>query len=411
VKYGNNSQDKSIFLLLAMALILALGSLVVLRVLRSDPVEDALERAEIINILFVFEGAPDGEGRYEKPLASFVLMYSPANNRAAVIAIPGEVGLILKTIDRVDRIDSVYRSGRIAAYITEIENLLEIKIGYSLVVSRDNLVKAVDLLEGVELFNPQPVEIYEDVPLLFPSGNTVLDGDKALQFISFEIPEEDRGQPHLRRERFFMGFLKSLRERNLLLQNSQMAGAFYPLFKSELPKDSKIRLFNALAVLDLNRVSLQPVAGNYREVSGQELLFPYYDAVVIKDIVRQAQRSLSRDSAGALVERVYTVEVLNGTTTAGLASRTAELIRGFRYEVVGTGNADRNDYEKTEIIDRTGFEDVVNVFAETIRCRNIRGETAVPGLAAGSGAQRSGAGADFTLIIGRDFNGRVVTGN
>jgi anionic cell wall polymer biosynthesis LytR-Cps2A-Psr (LCP) family protein len=410
VKFINKSSDMSIFLLLAIALILAVGSFIAYQALRSDPVEDALEQKDVINILFVFEGAAGGD-RSNTPLGSFVLMYSPANNRAAVIAIPGEIGLILKSVDRVDRIDSMYRSGNPAAYITEIENLLEIKIGYSLVVPQDNLVKIVDLLEGVELFNPQPVEIYEEVPVLFPSGTIVLDGDKALQYISFEIPEEDRGQPHLRRERFFLSFLKSLGEGNSRLQNSQLARAFYPLFRSELTNDSKIRLFNALAVLDLNRINLQPVAGNYRNVSGQELLFPIYDAVVIKDIVRQAQRSLSRDSSGALVERIYTVEVLNGTTTTGLASRTAELIRGFRYEVISTGNADRNDYEKTEIIDRTRLEDVVNVFAETIRCRNIRREADIPGADTGSGAQRSGPKADFTLIIGRDFNGRVVTGN
>jgi LCP family protein required for cell wall assembly len=405
MNYGTKTRDASIFLLLGIALVLAIGSFVAFLTLRSDPVKDALERKDVLNILFVFEGAPGGENRYDKPLGSFVLMYSPSNNMAAVIAVPGETGVILKSIDRVDRIDSVYRHGSAAVYVREIENLLELKVAYSLIIEREGLVKIVDMLEGVEVFNPQPVEIYEEVPILFPSGNIVLDGDKALQYISFEIPEEDRGQVHLRRERFFLGFLKSLNEGNNRLANRQLAGAFYPLFVGGLARDSKVRLFNALSTLDSNRVNLQPVEGTYRDVSGQELLFPLYDTAVIKDIVRQAQRGLSRDSPGALMERIYTVEVLNGTTTPGLASRTAQLIRGFRYDVVNTGNAESNDYDKTEIIDRTGLPDVVNIFAETINCRNIHRDEI------GNGVQGSGQRADFTLIIGRDFNGRVVTGN
>jgi LCP family protein required for cell wall assembly len=390
---------------LGIALVLALGSFVVFLTLRSDQVKDALEGKDIINILFVFEGAPGEENRYDRPLGSFVLMYSPSNNMAAVIAIPGETGVILKSVDRVDRIDSVYRHGNAAVYVMEIESLLEINLAYSLIIEREGLIKIVDMLEGVEVFNPQPVEIYEEVPILFPSGNIVLDGDKALQYISFEIPEEDRGQVHLRRERFFLGFLKSLSMGNSRLANRQMAGAFYPLFGGGLAKEGKVRLFNALSALNSNRISLQPVEGIYRDVSGQKLLFPLYDTAVIKDIVRQAQRGLSRDSSGVLTERIYTVEVLNGTTTTGLASRTAQLIRGFRYEVVSTGNAESNDYDKTEIIDRTGLPDVVNVFAETIRCQNIHREET------GNDAQGAGPKADFTLIIGRDFNGRVVTGN
>jgi hypothetical protein len=275
----------------------------------------------------------------------------------------------------------------------------------------EKLGKIVDLMEGVELFIPQAFEVYEEVPVLFPSGNTLLDGDKAGQYIRFELDGEEPEQIYLRREQFFLGFLKSLGEKHSRLDNPQMAAAFYPLLKTEMNRLTRERLFEALSALDLNRISMQPVAGNYREVSGQDLLIPYYDGTVIKDIVRQAQRSLSQESAGALVERVFTVEVLNGTSTNGLASRTAELIRGFRYDVVSMGNADRGDYEKTEIIDRTGLEDVLAVFADTIKCKNIRYESKISEMDEGPAMRNLDYKADFTLIIGKDFNGRVVTGN
>jgi anionic cell wall polymer biosynthesis LytR-Cps2A-Psr (LCP) family protein len=403
VKRGGS--DASVFLLLAIVVILAVGGFFIFGILRSDPIEEALSGKEAMNLLFVFEGENENE-----LLGAYVLMYSPGNNRAAAVSIPGDVGMILNSANKVGRIDSVYNSRNVDNFRSEVEALLEIGINFSCIFELEKLGKIVDLLEGVEIFIPQAVEIYEETPILFPSGNTVLDGDKAKQYISFVLAEEDLEQPRLRRERFFLGLLKSFGEKNSRLENSQLAGAFYPLFKTNLNRLARERLFQALAALDIDRLSMQPVAGNYREVSEQDLLMPYYDGAVIKDIVRQAQRSLSQDDPGALVERVFTIEILNGTTTTGLASRTAELIRGFRYDVVSTGNAE-GEYEKTEIIDRTGLEEVVNVFAETIRCKNISYEAKIPEIDIGPSVRNPDFKADFTLIIGRDFNGRIVTGN
>jgi anionic cell wall polymer biosynthesis LytR-Cps2A-Psr (LCP) family protein len=389
---------------LAILGILAAGGFILFQVLRSNPIDEALADKQVINILFVLEGD-------QRPLGSYVLMYSPGNNRAAAISIPGDVGKIIRSINKVDRIDSAYNPKNIGDFVSEVESLLDLDIGYSVVFEWEKLGKIVDLMEGVELFIPQEVEVYGEVPVLFPSGNTLLDGDKAGQYIRFELAEEEPEQIYLRRERFFLGFLKSLGEKHGRLDAPQMAAAFYPLLKTDMNRLTRERLFEALSALDLSRISMQPVAGNYREVSGQDLLIPHYDGTVIKDIVRQAQRSLSQESSGALVERVFTVEVLNGTSTTGLASRTAELIRGFRYDVVSTGNAERNDYEKTEIIDRTGLEEVLAVFADTIKCKNISYESKISEIEEGPSMRNLDYKADFTLIIGKDFNGRVVTGN
>jgi anionic cell wall polymer biosynthesis LytR-Cps2A-Psr (LCP) family protein len=401
--------DASVFLVLVIVLLLAGAVFVVLNVLRSDPIEEALSGEEVINILFVFEGTD------KKPLGSYVLMFSPMNNRAAAISIPGNVGMILKTTNRVDRIDSVYQNGS-ETYCEEIESLLGLSIRYTVVFEAERLSRIVDVIEGVELFIPVRIEQFGDEPVLFSPGNTVLDGDKALQYIGFTFPEEDENAALLRRESFFLGLLESLGQKKDMFTNSSLARYFYPQLKSNMNSLTRRRLFDALALLDIDRIGIQTVAGTYREVSGQNLFMPYYDGTVIKDVARQAQRSLSQKTSGTLVERVFTVEILNGTATTGLASRTAELVRGFRYDVIATNNADRNDYEETEIIDRTGLDEVAKAFADIIRCKNLRFESKIEeDPAATEWRQEQGRGseikADFTLIIGKDFNGRVVTGN
>jgi anionic cell wall polymer biosynthesis LytR-Cps2A-Psr (LCP) family protein len=342
-------------------------------------------------------------------------MYYPATRRAAVFDIPGELGLIIHRINRVDRIDTVYDPGKITPFENEIEGLLEIDINFSLVISTGALGKIVDLIEGVEIFIPSPVEIYDkENSILFPSGAARLDGDKARLYMTYELPDEGRDMAVFRRQRFFLGLIKRLGEMNGALKNPAVSQIYQSLLSTGMNQRTRIRLFDEFAGIDTDRTNVQSVGGTIRRVSGQSLLFPDYDGSLIKEIVRQSLGGLTRQREGSLTERVFTLEVLNGTAVNGLAGRTAELLRGFGYDVISIGNAGR-DYEKTEIIDRSGYEDVVKNLGDIIRCANIRFESAIQdnpkeNLEGELTIQNFEYRSDFTLIIGRDFNGRYVSG-
>ncbi|GHV82317.1 LytR family transcriptional regulator [Spirochaetia bacterium] len=397
--------DASPFLLILIAVILGTGVFFTATALRQDPIEEALSGDRIINTLFIIEDRG-------KPLASYVLLYYPGTGKAAIFDVPGEVGLILRGINRVDRIDTLYEPQKVSPFVSEIGNLLGVDINFYVIFSAPQLAQMVDLIEGVEIFIPSPVTIYDGSnSIFFPSGLTRLDGDKARSYITYGLPNGDDDAGTFRRQRFFLRLLKRLGEQNTMLKNSSMAQLFQSLIKTSMPQRTQSRLFDELASIDTERITIQPIRGNIREVSGQNLLFPYYDGSLIKEIVRQSQSSLTRQVEGAHTERVFTVEVLNGTGTPGLARRTAELLRGFGYDVISIDNADRTDYEDTVIIDRAGFEDVVKTFAEIIRCDTIRSEAPMrDGLEAelGINFQNLEYKSDFTLIIGRDFNGRYV---
>jgi anionic cell wall polymer biosynthesis LytR-Cps2A-Psr (LCP) family protein len=398
--------DASGFLIIIILLLLAGGAAAAVYTLRSDPVEEALSLDRVINVLFVFE-------KDKKPLGSYVLMYYPSSKRAAVFDIPGDLGLIIKRINRVDRIDSIYNSQRISGFEDEIESLLGIEIGFSLLMNFENTGKIIDLLEGVELFIPAHVRIQDgDRLVLLPSGLSRMDGEKASLYLSYENPDEDREMTASRRQRFFMSFLKRLGEKNGSLNNPAAARIFQSLLDTNMRGRTRTRLFNEFAGIDIERTAIQAVRGNLREVSGQTLLLPYFDGNLIKEIVRQTLGGLTRHLEGSLSERVFTVEVLNGTVVNGLAGRTADLLSGFGYDIISTGNADNSNYQKTVIYDRSGYEEEVKSFADIIRCRNIRSEIPLPDddemeLSLQSFEYRS----DFTLILGSDFNGRYVTGN
>ena len=393
--------DSSALLLVVIAFLLAAGIVFAVFSLRHDPIEESLAGDRVLNTLFVIESG-------DKPLCSYVLMYNPATKRAAFFYIPGSLGRLIQRINRVDRIDTVYDTRRITPFQNEVERLLGIDISFAFVITLENLGKITDLIEGVEVFIPSLVNEYHDGYILFPLGVNSLDGDKARVYITYELPEESGELINSRRQHFFMRFIRRLGEQNQFLNNPQTSQLFNSLLRSGTNQRTRKRLFDEFSGINADRVSMQAVRGNIREVSGQHLIIPHWDGNLIKEIVLQTLGGL-RTAENLMGDRIFTVEILNGTGVSGLAGRTAELFRGFGYDVISIDNADRSDYEKTLIIDRSGYQEIVRAFGEVIRCRNIRFDSpdhANPEI--DLVVQNFEYLSDFTLIIGKDFNGRYV---
>ena len=395
--------DASLILLALIIVILLLGIVFSAVTFRSNPVMDALASNRLLNVLYVIE-------ENKMPVSAYVLMYYSATKRAAIFDIPGDIGLLLPKINRYDRIDRLYEPNRLSSYQNEIEKLLGIEINFSIIITKENLVSVIDLLEGVEIFIPSPVSYRDENGIvLFPSGMTILDGDKASLYATYSLPDEESDMKSFRRQRFFLSFLNRQIERNEYLKNPDAAKLYYSLFKTGMNQRTLAYLYDEFVNINTERTYIYSVSGTLRQVSGQTLIFPHYDGALIKDIVRQTLGSLTRDVED---ERTFTVEVLNGTAINGLAGRTADIIRGFGYDVISVKNADRNDYSETVITHFSGDANMVREFAEIIRCRNIRSEFITPDeIEENMLNQSSENRADVTLLIGRDFDGRYVTGN
>jgi anionic cell wall polymer biosynthesis LytR-Cps2A-Psr (LCP) family protein len=397
--------DASILLLALIILLLVFGIIFSITVFRSNPVEDALSANHVINVLFVIEDQ-------KMPVSAYVLMYYPVTKRAAIFDIPGDLGLLIAKINRVDRIDRVYDPVRIGSYQSEIEKLLGIEINFSFVITKENLVSVVDILEGVEIFIPSPVSYREGGKIiLFPSGMTVLDGDKASLYATYSLPHEDGEMEVFRRQRFFLGLFNRRIQMNEKLNNPQAAKLNHSFFRTGMNQRAMTLLFNEFVHIDTDRTNVQSVGGNLREVSGQLLVIPHWEGNLVKEVVRQTLGTLTREIEDYLIDSALTVEVLNGTDINGLAGKTAEMLRNFGYDVISIGNADRSNYESTVIIQRSGDDAMVKSFADIIRCSNIRREIMPNDPENETAVQSVEYKADITLLIGRNFNGRYVTGN
>ena len=155
--------------------------------------------------------------------------------------------------------------------------------------------------------------------------------------------------------------------------------------------------------MDSESVFRQTVTGLPRIVDGQRLVFPLDNGDFIKRAVKQSTNILISNK-GALASRVYVLEIKNGTTIQGLAHNTAILFQNASYDVLSAVNADSNNYEKTVIIDHIGNREMADMVGEFIHCTNIVEEE----VNIYDTEPEDSANVDFTIILGKDFDGRYV---
>jgi Transcriptional regulator len=390
--------DRSMLFLVGILVVLLAAAFLLVFAMRTDPLKDSISEDQLLKVLIVVED----QGR---PLSTNIVAYYPGSKRAAMFDIPGETGLILKTLERVDRIDSVYTERGIADFKSEIEGITGIEVPFYLVCSLDHFAKIADLLSGFGVFIPTPVDLPQETSrILLPSGAVTLDGDKLRTYMTYSDPADQEGEATSRKQKSLLAFFRALNDNSAVAFSKAMFPTIQSCFRSNIPAESMKDLLSEFSKIDSERLVPQRVTGSLREVDGKMLLFPFYDGQLLKDIVRQTLGGLASENSAAQ-ERIYALEILNGTKSQGLARNTSELYQSFGYDVIRTGNAEETEYDKTVIIDRIGNAAVASTIAQVIQCTNIQATGVDSGEAQEYGSE---AVVDFTIILGKDFNGRYV---
>ncbi len=381
--------DKSSILLVAIAAILVAALVFLALSLRSDEVNRAIKADRIINICFIVE-------REGKPESTQVFMFYPANGMGALLDVPGDTGLLIKSVDRVARIDSLYDKRHPEPYVNEIARLVAADVQFWIVLDEAGLLRLVDLLEGIELFVPTPVVSEGPPRAMLPAGAHLLDGTKAVQYAFYRDPEESDADAAARRQKLFQALARRIGEKAESLARPPVLAAAGACMHTDFSDQALRRLVPELARLDADRLLLQRITGTYKSVDGSRLLFPLYDGELARDIVKQTLNALASSEASSSAEKIFTIEVLNGTEVQGLAKRAAEIFQSFGYDVTTIDNADRSDYATTRVLDRYANAEAAKGIAGVIKCPDILQEA----------PERADDSADFTIVLGKDFNGR-----
>ncbi len=361
--------------------------------LRSDAVSDLIDAVGRIAVVFMLP--------IDDPPPSFeVLMLDARTGRAALLFVPGSIGVVLDQ-ERMDAIAALHGPEGHAALVERLGKLLDLDIDFYLDLSYEGLGRIIDVLGGVEVVIPDPIRITGgERRVLLPSGSVVVDGDMARDYLSYRVAGEPAAERVERVHRLTQGLLRSIADGVEVLADPTAQRLLYASVVTDLSRRAFERLLATLVRLDTDRVILRRVLGRVQDVSGRPLLFPYDEGAVLRETVRQTAAALSVPLRAGDAELAPSVAVLNGTRTSGLAAQAATVFESFGFRIVAVDNAGHHDYERTLVFARRADADVAARAAEVIRCDR----SGAP--AGGAGSIDPAAAADVTVILGRDFNGR-----
>ena len=402
MKKLRNEQKGIIFIILIVVVILVL-SLFFVNSLKTNKVKEALSYDPLVRLLFVVQD------ENSDVLFSDVIIYDTSTKKAAAINLPGYTGAIFQSLGRTDRLDQVYNELGIESYRTEVQKMLGITIPYTSVVALDNFIKLCDMFGGMRVFIPSPIDCVSDEGerWLLPSGAVNLDGDKIAVYLRYRDEEETEESIQDRYQNVMGAFLTGLHDQSFKIFNRDQNFRMYAdCIVTNLADYEEETLYSELSDIDTESIIKQTITGSLRNVDLrggeiQQLLFPLNNGEFIKEAVKQTTYMLM-SSDGSISNRIYVLEIQNGTKTQGLARRTATLYQNASYDILSAVNADSNDYAETVIIDHIGNESVAKQVGELIRCTNIKQAEEME-----EGAARDSM-VDFTVILGRDFNGAYV---
>ena len=351
MKKGRRIRDeqKGFIFILIIIFITVILSIVFTLSLKTNKVLDGIEEDEMIRVLFVIE---DDDKSF---LFSNLLIYSSVSKKAAVVNIPENTGQIYQSLGKVEKIATVYEELGISSFASEVENLLKVSIPYTVVINVADLVKLTDIIGGMRIFISAPINYVDenDVRYLLPSGVVNLDGDKIHTYLHYRVEEDTNSDVQERFQNVMIAFLSGFHDQKYILFKKDNFERCQDCMTVNLKEDEAFTLFELISEIDAESIIRQTITGSNRNVDGRQLLFPLNNADFIKEAVKQTTNMLV-SSEGAITNRVYVLEIQNGTTVQGLARNTSILFQNASYDVLSAINADRNDYEETIIIDHLG---------------------------------------------------------
>lgn len=362
---------------------------------RVNPVNDIVKRELDLPILFVF---------YEnkKPLVISYYVQNTHTKRGAFFDIPANTAATIRSLKRIDRIDTVFNPRSPQEFVQQVSQLLGLeRAPFYIMIDLLQLSFLVDLIRGVEIFVTSPISRVQDGEVIsIPSGSVLLDGAKAREYLSLTEDQENNTRWLDRRQRFITALIRRLVHQVGILSHPRVAEQLHRRVITDMNEDALLSFFRALGMLDTENMGYQRLIGSLRMVESVPLLFPNYEGQLLQETVRQTRTTLASTENAGIAFLSSKIEIQNGTSRNGLGSRTAQVFISMGYDVVSVRNAVENS-PYTVVIDLSGNLEAAQKIADVIRTNRVYS-------LALANEEDVNAAVDVRIILGNDFDGRYV---
>lgn len=365
-----------------------------------------------INVLLLGTDARAGESDISNTDTMILLSFDAQNRTVGLLSMPRDLWIPIPGFGYQSRINTAYPLGETYGYSgggaqlakDTVSSFIGQPVQYYARVNFQGFVDIVDLIGGVDVVVPftiyddaYPTEDYGVQTFYLAAGPQHLDGNTALKYVRTRNVDDDYGRAGRQQQVIRAAAEKVLRAdmiTTLLPKLPQLLMTIGNTIETDVPIATQIELANYMSgksvqvhtlVLD-NRFGQE----TYTE-EGAWILLPDRSLVLAALSDFFAPRKTSDPSAVAMGVRI---EILNGTGEPGVAAQTRQLLESQGYQVVYIGDADRNDYGRTLIINYGVPDEVVTQVGADLELD--------PNTASLQGLNVSSP-VDVRIVVGRDF--------
>jgi len=269
-----------------------------------------------------------------------------------------------------------------------------------------NLIGGIDVYVEEEIADPTyPDEAYGYDPLYISAGWQHLNGEMALKYARTRRTAGGDFDRAKRQQQVFLAAFEQVTRLDLLPQLAPRAPEVWKTLQgsvvTDLTLDQVIALAQLASEVDPEKIRYGVIDEHYTQFwktpDGQQVLIPVRDCIrELRDYIFTTEAPLPQqadDPVARLEAEGATIEVLNGTTTAGLATLTGEYLQQQDLQIARTDNADRSDYPESLVIVYTGKTYTAEYLARLL---------GLPPTAVVHGADPN-AEYDISVILGADY--------
>jgi anionic cell wall polymer biosynthesis LytR-Cps2A-Psr (LCP) family protein len=398
VKFQHDQGKRSEFdwisiLLILLALGIIVGIVFFIFHLRESEIEGLLNSGSTLEMILV-------EKNGESTEAILLSYYNPATNKQAFIILPSITRLKVEYRDKpaYDIIQNIYTRGGISIVKKAVEKLTGSEFKYYLVYDLKDVEKLIDLIEGIEVVNQTNLRYNDVAKKLFiniPSGKNLLDGAKVKQLLLYKY-DQDGMKAYVENHRVFLEALL-LRAMDLekLFSDRRRAHVLMNNIDTNLStKDMRI-LAHEMSKVNSSKLSFYRMQARTVSIDNENFLVPVEGGKWLKEGIEDVRKFINDEGPAPIGDEIK-IEILNGSMNPGQAQSLRNYFLEYGFNVVHYGNAMRNDYEKTIVIDRIGRPSLARRIADIINCKEVYTRIDKTLLV------------DVTIIIGNDFEGKYV---
>jgi len=376
------------------------------------------KKKERVNLLMLGIDRRPGEHGPWRTDTMLLATVDPATDSAGMISIPRDLWVPIPGYEE-NRINMAhylgdakkYPGGGPALAKKTVQYNFGVPVNYYIRVDFEGFRKIIDTIGGIDIEVEKeiiddrfPNEQYGYDPLYIEAGLQHMDGDLALKYARTRHGSSDFDRAK-RQQQVLLAVRDKALQRNLLPKLPELMILLADTIETDLQPNEILNLAQIGWNIDKDNVNSAVIDQNmtlqHTTPTGADVLLPRRDKIrpVIdemftwKPVEIPVKVTVQIIEVDRLAADEAKIAIINGTQNPGLAKEVADYLRNEGYNIVETGQADRDDYSETIIVDYTSKTYTLEQLTEAM---NVPRQDVRPG----SNLQSE---VDIRVILGDDF--------